>query len=195
MDAQEAHMIENLKKISNDPEHAEYMQAGEALAKYYHNRHLGCLLAIAHDDQYIELLWNTFHNAQKVRYCFEKCITKIKRFGVPEKFILEIANFEKRFLDEKYHAQSNMILLQFVTMVAYHNDSDQNNAEHRQEIIGYALGLDKFIRKQWDEETREKILNNILIFEEAMLNHEANIPSEEDNEIGNVVDKLSKSVQ
>ena len=156
-----------LKKVEEeeDPKKKEKLQ--EALDMYYNRKYLD-FLAEPLDEETVNRLVKAFSDEGKINYWLNKTRDKLKQMKLSEKFILEISQFEKRFLDEKYHHQSNILLLYFLSM-ASRVTAYSHKDPLRTQVVCMVIGLDKFIRNTLHEDDRIRVLHNIEAFQNQFL--------------------------
>lgn len=148
-----------------DPEKKEKMQ--QALDTYYKRKYLGFLVDEV-DDEMKKRIAAAWKDSQKIQYWMNRARDKLSRLRISTKCILEMSQFEKRYLDEKYHRISNILLVYFLCLVTYCSVDNKQDA-NRNKAVCMVLSLDGIIRKSVSEEVREKVLNNVIAFEEQML--------------------------
>lgn len=165
---EEAKNIEILKTtIENetDPEKKEKMQ--KSLDEYYMHKTLG-FLADPLSDAEINKFITAWKDEEKITYLINRTRDKLKILKLSDRSILEISQFEKRFLPEKYHEINNMLLLYFLNITAYCNP-DNKKDENRLKVYDMIIILDKFVRNKCTEEYKNQILENIIKFEDQFL--------------------------
>ena len=149
-----------------DPEKKVKME--EAIKLYYYRKHLE-FLADEMDELDRARIVEAFSDEKKIEYWLNRTRDKLKQIKISDKFILEISQFEKRYLEEKYHKCSNILLLYFMHTIVYSNMHD-NNDPGRNKAVCMIMALDGIIRKTWSAELSEKILNNIRLMEDQFIN-------------------------
>lgn len=168
LDVQEDTEIKKLKLIAEretDPEKKAKMEDG--INKYYHQKNLG-FLADTLDEEYINKTMKNFYDSKKLNYYIERAQDKLKQLKISTAFILEISQFEKRFLEEKYHNLSNILLLHFMQKIIFTNLGDKKNPE-RSQIVAMVMALDSVIGNRCSKESKEVILDNIRKFEDNFI--------------------------
>lgn len=187
---EEARNIEILKETmekETDPDKKAAMQ--KSLDSYYNHKTLG-FLAEPLSDKEIERFVNSYCNEKTIEYWIKRTRDKLKRLKLNDRAILEISQFEKRFLPEKYWKVNNMLLLYFLNLVTY-CDPDNKKDDKRIKVIDMIIVLDKIIRNTCTEEYKNGILENIMKFDDQFIDK---ISTEsEDNESSNNADELNKS--
>lgn len=162
---------QNIKQLilrteaEEDPDKKIVLQ--KAIDTYYNRKHLD-FLAEEMDENTIDRLVNVFNDKTKIAYWLNRSQDKLKQLKISTKIILEISQFEKRFLPEKYHKLSNILLLNFMQTVIYCSCGDKNDV-NRNKAVCMVLGLDRIIRDTANVETRERVLNNIMKFEDQFM--------------------------
>ena len=162
---QQIKILEDLCEKEEDAEKKAKMQS--SLDMYWNRRRLA-FLAEAIPDETITRIEKLLHDEKKTAYLINRTREKLKQMRVHPKFILEISQFEKRFLEEKYHENSNILLLYFMTLIVYSKTYDKKD-EDRNKAACMVLVLDKFIRNRMDESERITVLENIQKFEDQFL--------------------------
>lgn len=168
VETQEEDNIKRLTEVmekEEDPEKKAAMKA--SLDLYYRNKYLD-FLADEVPEKDIDRLLKAFTDEKKVSYWIRRSEDKLKQLKISTKIIPELAQFEKRFLDEKYHKASNMLLLHFMQSIIYCDCGDKKD-QSRRKVICMVLMLDNIIRNTVDEETRKRVLNNVMKFEDQFL--------------------------
>jgi len=161
IELEEEKNIEILKTTTEKEEDSEKKaKMQESIDMYYNRKYLG-FLAEKMDDKDRDRIIKAFSDQKKIEYWLQRTRDKLKQIKVAEKFILEISQFEKRFLDEKYEKCSNILLLYFMQLIIYSDLYDTKN-NGRNKVVAMVVGLDGFIRKTQPKEVREKILNNVI---------------------------------
>lgn len=163
-------------KNEKDPEKKEKLE--RSIHDYFRWKNLE-FLADPLSDKDKKLIIKAFTNSDTCEYWItrtrEKLDTQLMASG---KFILEIANFEKRFLEEKYWKCSNIILLYFAKLVTFHDmvakegtskDQYVTSQEYLIQARCMIYGLDSIIRKQCTDEQKEKMLNSIRALEDQFI--------------------------
>ena len=165
---QEEEEIKKLKDIvDKEPDEEKKANAVKALENYYKIKYLDYLQEKVPEINMMHVI-RAFNDENKVQYWIEKGRSKLKQLNLSQKFILEISQFEKRFLDEKYHPQNNVLLLYFLNVLNYSRLDTSKSAE-RSLIVSFVVMMDRFIRNQLKPEIRERILTNIIALEEQFL--------------------------
>lgn len=168
IELEEEKKINILKLTAEKEEDPEKKIAMEESIKLYYNRKYLEFLAEPMTDEDKNRLAKTFSDAKKIQYLFDRTRTKLKQLNISEKFILEISQFEKRYLPEKYHKCSNIMLLYFMQNIVYADMHDKKGAG-RNKVVCMIFGLDGIIRKTWKPEISERIMNNIMAMEDQII--------------------------
>jgi len=189
LEVEEEKNIEVLKakaEEEEDPEKKAKMQ--ESIDLYYDRKFLGWLAKPFAEDERDRIL-KALGDPKKIEYWLERCRTKLSQLKISQKFILEIAQFEQRFLPEKYHKANNVLLLYFMATCGYCKASDPED-DGRVKTVCMVIALDAFIRNTWREERKQNLLNNIIAFEDQFIDfikepeteHEVTPPITEESE-------------
>lgn len=165
---QEEAQIMKLKEIAENETDGEKKAIGlKAVEDYYRIKYLDFLRDELSEDTKNRII-EAFSNEKKVSYWIEKGREKLKQLSLSPKFILEISQFEKRFLDEKYHSQSNILLLYFLNMISYTNLAERKDPA-RSSIISLVITMDKLIRGLLKPEVKERVLFNVVGLEDQFV--------------------------
>lgn len=175
LSAEYSNMIEENERVSiqamkdaaekeEDPEKKAAIE--KQINDYYYFKYL-TFLSEPVDPKSAEHIIKTFNDARKIQYIIERTKTALKKIGVSEKFILEIAQFEKLFLDEKYHQQSNLLLVYFMNLIVFNTIDGRSPAKRK--VISLVVNIDKYIRKALPEDDAAIILKNVLALEDQFL--------------------------
>lgn len=168
IELEEQKNIEKLKAIAEeeeDPEKKAKMM--ESVELYYNRKYLEFLNDIM-DEKDRDRLINAFNDAKKIEYWLQRTRDKLKQIKVSEKFILEISQFEKRYLPEKYHKCSNIMLLYFMKTIVYADMANTNDPD-RHKAVCMVFALDGIIRKTWSQDIAEKVMTNIMAMEDQII--------------------------
>lgn len=148
-----------------DPEKKEMMLL--SIESYYDTKYLDFLgKELPQDD--IDRVIKALSDANKIKYWIDRCRAKLTSLKLSSKFILEISKFEKRYLEEKYHANSNVLLVYFM-MYSIYSDNGDPKSEGRTRTISMVMALDAVMRNTWTEEKKNRVLDNIRKFEDQFL--------------------------
>lgn len=163
---QEENEINKLKEIAEkETDEEKKKKALEGIEKYYYIKYFDYLREEVPELTKLHII-KAFHDENKAQYWIEKGRTKLKQLNLPQKFILEISQFEKRFLDEKYHSQNNLLLLYFLSTLNY---TQFNSSDDRSKAVSFVIMMDRFIRNQIKPEMKERILFNIIGLEDQFI--------------------------
>lgn len=162
-EVEEIKKLEEICEKEEDPEKKEKMK--KSLDRYYSMKDLSFIVSLVDDDK-IERIKKLMTDEKKMEYLINRGRDKLTQLHVSQNFILEISQFEKRFLEEKYHANNNVLLVFFLNMIVYSSLSDPHV---RGNAVSFIMGIDRFIKNEYDEEKKEKILQSILALEDKFL--------------------------
>lgn len=168
VETQEEAQVNSLKEImekEEDPEKKKKM--ADSIDLYYNRKYLD-FLADQLDDEELDSLIEAFSDKEKIGYWLNRSQDKLKQLKISTKFILEISQFEKRFLPEKYHQQNNILLLYFMQTIVYCKCGDKND-KGRNKAVCMVLILDRIVRNTTNDEVRTRVLNNIMAFEDQFI--------------------------
>lgn len=177
IELEEEKNIEKLKIVAeNEEDPYKKSKMEESIKLYYDRKYLNFLSEEMSEKDKNKLI-EVFNDGKKIEYWLNRTRDKLKQLKVAESFILEISQFEKRYLPEKYHKCSNILLLYFMKTVIYSNIADKNDND-RNKSVCMVFALDGIIRKTWNEENTENVINNIMAMEDQIIDM---IPEPETN--------------
>lgn len=157
--------LEEIMEKTEDPEAKAEMK--KSLDDYYNRKYID-FIAEPLSEKEIETLIKNFKDEKKLEYYTNRTIDKLKSLKVTTKFILEISQFEKRFLPEDYHKNSNILLLWFMQKIIFSNPA--GNKDDRNIIICFIICMDRLVRKVIkDPMEEERIMSNIRKFEDQFI--------------------------
>ena len=179
LELEEEKNINELRKaaLEEEDEEKKAMKLA-AIDKYYHWKYLD-FLADEINPKTKEALINAFSDEKKVEYWLKRTRDKLSQLKISNKFILEIAQFESRFMEDKYHKCSNMLLLYFMRMCIEADCGDKDN-EGRTKVVSMVTMMDFLIRNQLAEDKRTRVMNNIIAFEEQIVDDVPEAPANEE---------------
>lgn len=162
-ESEEIKKLEEIYEKETDDEKRKVMR--ESLDKYYGLKDLSFLPKMV-KEEHMDRVQKLMKNGEKMEYLINRGRDKLKQLHISQNFILELSQFEKRFLGEKYHKNNNVLLVFFLNLIVYSSLSDKESRSHS---VSFIMTLDRFIKNELDEEKREKVLKNILQFEDKFL--------------------------
>lgn len=168
VELEEKKNIDALQVIADqeqDPEKKAKMM--ESINLYYYRKHL-TFLTEPMSDQDKDRIIKAFSDAKKIEYWLKRTQDKLKQLKISTKFILELSQFEKRYLPEKYHKCSNILLLYFMQTAVY-SDIGNKDDVGRNKTVCMVFALDGIIRKTWPKELAEKVMENIMAMEDQLI--------------------------
>ena len=168
IELEEEKQIEELKTLVEKEEDESKKKAMNDSIEMYYNRKYLKWLADPVDEVTKKRIQKALSDEKQATYLINRCRDKLKQLKISSKFILEISQFEKRFLDEKYHKCSNVLLIYFMQTCIYMDAYDKKN-DGRVKTICMVMALDGFIRNTWNEDRKKMILDNIRAFEDQFL--------------------------
>ena len=168
VDLEEEKNVEKLKALAeNAKDEKEKARLLSNVETYYSNKYLD-FLAEPLDESTRNVLIKAFTDEKKIEYWIKRTRDKMAKLQMSSKFILEIAQFETRFLGAKYAKANNMLLLYFLNIARYMVPEKANDLNTVKTSCMYIM-LDKFITNANREEVKERVRNNIIAFEEQIL--------------------------
>lgn len=160
VEEQEENEMNKLKIIAEneqDPKKKAILQ--NSLDTYYNRKYLGFLAEPMEENQ-LNAIASAFTDHKKIEYWLSRTQDKLDQLKISTKFILEISQFEKRFLPEKYHRLNNILLLYFMDLVVFSNMGDKKD-HGRNRALCMVFALDKVVRDKLPENQRSMVLNHI----------------------------------
>lgn len=156
---------EEMKKLAEIMEQTEDPEAKakmkEALDTYYNNKYLGFLSQMTEKEK--NRIIDAYGDKKTIEYWLKRTRDKMYTAKINQKFILQISQFEKRFLPEKYHCISNLLLLRFMQITAYANMASEKD-ENRTLSLCMVDAMDGYMNNILDEEGKAKVIENIMKF-------------------------------
>lgn len=177
LDENEQRQIDQLAEIAEkeeDPEKKAKMQ--KALEAYYSIKYLDFLKEKV-DEEKIKHLCVYYTNQEKMNYLISRTREILTKGGFSNAFILEMSKFETRFLEEKYHEQDNILLTWFFNLVVYGNMRSKASKD-KAIVSSFIITMNQFIMGQLDEKGKQRVLENIIAFEDQMLEPVAKVLAE-----------------
>lgn len=165
---EEEKQIAELKERAEKEEDPEKKEAMLASIDLYYNRKYLKFLTEPVDDDFRDAICGALKDEKKVSYWIKRCRDKLTQLKISNKFILEIAQFEKRFLEEKYHKCSNVLLLYFMRTCIYAEAGNKKD-DTRTKVVCMVMALDGVIRKTLPQERIDEILNNVRALEDQFI--------------------------
>lgn len=159
--------IRELRRIATeDPDPAKREKATRAVEDHDTIRLLRFLPGVKNPakPEQIQKLRDAFNDEGRIQYTLERCREYLKTLRIPEKFILEVSSFEKRFLPEEYWDRNNMLLLYFMSTVVF--EKATANEEVGKRVRSFVVMMDRLVRNDLPEDVRTEILANIRTFED-----------------------------
>lgn len=169
IELEEEKQIEELKVLAEkeiDEEKKAAMQ--ESIDMYYNRKYLKWLSEPV-DDFTKHRIVKILSDESKASYVINRCRDKLKQLKISSKFILELSQFEKRYLDEKYQKCSNVLLSYFMNTAVYNMEASDKKDDGRVKIVCMVMALDAIVRNTLDEEKKQMILDNITAFEDQFI--------------------------
>ena len=155
--------ISKLKLIAeNESDPDKKNELMKSIDSYYSIKYLDFLRDPLSDEDKLRLI-NAWGDEKKIEYWISRSRDKLNQLNINSKFILEISQFEKRFLCERYHKLSNFLLVYFMNKIVFSNTSDPKSSD-RSRIVAMVTTLDNWIRRIFNETIESRILENIAAF-------------------------------
>ena len=166
--------LRELAEKETDTEKKAKMQT--ALTEYYKIKYLDFLKEPI-EEKTINYICTYYTNQEKMNYMINRTRETLTKNGFSNAFILEMSKFETRFLDEKYHAQDNILLTWFFYRVVY-GDLKTKGSKDKAMISSFVITMNQFIMNQLTDEAKARVLENIITFEDQMLEPVAKVLAE-----------------
>lgn len=167
IESQEDANIMELKKVAEAEEDPEKKEAMLKSIDLYYNRKYLDFLSEPVDDVIKNSIIKALSDEKQASYLINRCRDKLTKMHISTKFILEVSKFEERFMDEKYHKNSNVLLTYFMNRVVYANID--KNEDEKVKVISMILTIDRCIQKILPKEINEKVMNNIIALEDQFI--------------------------
>lgn len=168
LELQEEKEINKLReKALNETDEAKKEKMLASIEQYYNWKFLD-FLAEELDDVTKKRLVNALSDEKKVEYWLNRTRDKLNQLKISQKFILEIAQYERRFMESKYHKCANCLLLYFMTLIIY-SDTANKKDPSRTKVVCMVTAMDQIIRNQWSPERAERVKKNIAAFEDQLI--------------------------
>ncbi len=168
LELKEEEQIKELRETAEKEEDPEKKQAMLNSIEMYYNRKYLKWLAEPVDDASKERIVKALSDEKKVAYWINRCRDRLKQMKISSKFILECSQFEKRFLEEKYHKNSNVLLLYFMQTAIY-QDPNNKKDDGRTKTVCMVMAIDAIVRNTMTEDNRTMVLDHIRKFEDQFL--------------------------
>ena len=174
---EEKEIIKLRESAINDPDEKSKQAKLDSIERYFNWKYLD-FLADKLPDGERDAIVKAFSDEKKIEYWLNRTRDKLDQLKISQKFILEIAQYERRFMDSKYHKCSNILLLYFMRMIIHASCSDKKD-ERRTKSVSMIMAMDSIIRNQWDEEKATRVKNNIIALEDQFVDLLPDLPQEE----------------
>ena len=139
-----------------------------AIDKYYYYKYLKWLRDPV-DPQQMNAIIKALSNADKIMYYNNRCKAKLEQLKISPMIIVEINKFENNHLEEKYWPNQGVLVLYFMTMVAFANIG-RALSDDMNKIRCLIIALDRYIRKSvMTDQERDEITQSIIAFEDQFL--------------------------
>lgn len=168
----------NELKIAIDAEEDENNKAKmQASYDLYYNRKYVDFLAEKLDDTMIKRIVETLQDSNRAEYLIKRSKARLNQMKISSNVILELSQFEKRFMEEKYHKCSQCLLVYFMRTLVYSDPYDKKD-DSRTKAVCMIFALDGIIKGTWAEDKKERVMNNIRAFCDQLIDV---VPTKADN--------------
>lgn len=170
---QEMVEVEKMAKLKDAVDHMDdgedKDEAQAALDNYWYLRNLGFLSdpEVVTDD-IKKRIAETYNDKRRLEYLMKRSLDKLPKISIPNAWMLELNNFEKRFMDSKYSQKDDLLLLLVLQMLAFCKTDDPSD-KRGSFVYSILLGVDSVIRNICSEERKVAMLHNIAAYEDAIL--------------------------
>lgn len=121
------------------------------------------------DPQQKNAIIKALSDANKIMYYNNRCKAKLEQMEISPMIILEINKFENNHLPDKYWPNQGVLVLYFMTLVAFANIS-KPLSDDSNKIRCMVLALDRYIRKSaMTDKERDEITQSVIGLEEQFL--------------------------
>lgn len=153
--------LEIMRDKEEDPKKKEALD--QVIKNYWYRKNLDFLREPL-DEKLIQRLTSAYFDSKKISYWMNRCRDKLSQLKISQKFILEISQFEKRFMNEKYHKISNMFLLYFMHITTFCDTANKNDI-NRTNVVCIVNAMDSYIRNSGlSDDERKHLIENISMF-------------------------------
>lgn len=162
-------MNELAQEIEKIEDEEEKKKAQDALDNYWYLRNLGFLANpdVINDDIKKRIVV-AYNDKGRLDYIMKRSLDKLPRLSIPQSWMLELNNFEKRFMDSKYSSKDDLLLLLVLQMLAFCKTDDKNDLRGSY-VHSILFGVDSIIRGTCNDERKSAMLSNIAAYEDALL--------------------------
>lgn len=179
MDLKEEKNMEQLRVAIENTEDPETKAKLQSAYDLYFNRKYLDFMAEPLDEKTIGHIINVLTDDKKTSYVMNRCKDKLKQCKISSKFILEISQFEKRYLEEKYWKCSQCILSYFMNLMAYSNASDKSDPD-RTKAVCMVFALDGIIQGTWKDDRKDHVIKNLCAFLDQLIDK---VPTKEEESV------------
>lgn len=150
--------LTNIYENETDPEKKAEMK--KSLDEYHRMKTLGFIHDWL-DDETIKRVKEMMHDSKKATYLINRGRDKLKQLGISQSFLLEIAQYESRFMNQD-KSLDNVILSTFMNKIVY--NSLVNDTKLRSQAAAFVIGMDRMVRGNIKQELKDAINNNLITF-------------------------------
>lgn len=168
LDEKDTLMIKSLEDQltkEEDPEKRATMK--QSLNQYIESKYLDFLKEPLPEDD-IKRIANAINSPDKINYYLTRSRENLKTLGLSEQIILMLTGFEKRLLPEKYYRLNNLLLLYYVYTATFCKPNDSKNVRSKR-VVSLTIALDQFVHKAGTKETLDRLMENIMAFEDQFM--------------------------
>lgn len=169
IDEKEALEIETLQKIMSETEDEEKKAKIQRALDEYWNRIYLEFLADPLPEDMVNRMIGRLNDQRKMTYILERTTAKLHQMHLSTQFIPEIVKFESTMMDPKYAECDGSLLMYFADVIS-HADASNKHDDRRNRAIYMVVVLDRMIRNQMKPDVKERVMANIIKFEEQMIN-------------------------
>ena len=168
IDEKERMEVVALEKVMNETEdEGKKKKIQKALNEYWNRIYLEFLTDQIPEDM-IKRMVTRLSNENKMSYILDRTVSKMHQMNLSAQFIPEVVKFESTMLDPKYHECDGALLMYFADMITQADVGDRHN-DYRNRAIYMIVVLDRLIRNQLNPEVRERVMKNIIAYEDQMI--------------------------
>lgn len=169
---EEEKRIAQLREIADNQEDREIQdKMYKEIDMYYYRKRLKFLAdPDVIDENTKKRIATGLRDEKKIDYWMHRTKDKLKRMGVSETAIMQIWNFEKRYLDEKYHKIDNALESFFLSTCTYCKP-DEKDDRARNFVVCIVFAVDHIMRHIMPEDVKKEVMDNIIAFEESILKY------------------------
>ena len=157
---EDAYIKELTEVYEKETDPVKKAEMKKSLDDYHHMKTLGFILEWADDDT-IKRVKEMMSDPKKASYLINRGREKLKQLGISQSFLLEMAQYESRFMNHD-KSLDNVLLGTFLNKIVYNSIS--NDKKLRAHAAAFVIGMDRMVRGNIKHELKDSIQNNLITF-------------------------------